>query len=82
MLYVTILCLCRANASSRHTRGADTPAPIDCKLKSWTQWSPCDSCRDNMVKNNYSQVKLNRCAKESLGFVYCNHICVTFGKKN
>ncbi|XP_042573655.1 complement component C8 alpha chain isoform X1 [Cyprinus carpio] len=43
----------RANTSSRHTRGVNSPAPIDCKLKSWTQWSPCDSCRDRTIRFQY-----------------------------
>ncbi|KAI2667175.1 Complement component C8 alpha chain [Labeo rohita] len=43
----------RANASSRHTRGVNTPPPIDCKLKSWTPWSSCDSCRDRTTRFQY-----------------------------
>ncbi|KAK7158475.1 hypothetical protein R3I94_004941 [Phoxinus phoxinus] len=43
----------RANASSRHTRGVDAPSPIDCKLKSWTDWSPCDACSDRAFRFQY-----------------------------
>ncbi|KAI7809993.1 putative complement component C8 alpha chain [Triplophysa rosa] len=30
----------------QHTRSAEKPAPIDCKLKSWSAWSPCSSCTE------------------------------------
>ncbi|XP_077098205.1 complement component C8 alpha chain [Siphateles boraxobius] len=43
----------RANVSSRHTRGVDTPPPIDCKLRSWTDWSPCNTCSDRTFRFQY-----------------------------
>ncbi|XP_051555493.1 complement component C8 alpha chain [Myxocyprinus asiaticus] len=43
----------RSNASSRRTRGVNTPNPIDCKLKSWSQWSPCNSCRERTFRFQY-----------------------------
>ncbi|XP_055059541.2 complement component C8 alpha chain [Misgurnus anguillicaudatus] len=42
----------RAN-SSRHMRSVGRPAPIDCKLKSWSAWSPCNSCTERMFRFQY-----------------------------
>ncbi|XP_062850535.1 complement component C8 alpha chain [Trichomycterus rosablanca] len=43
----------RTRTFSRRTRDTSSPAPIDCKLKSWTSWTPCDSCTDKTVRFQY-----------------------------
>lgn len=43
----------RTKVFSRRTRGADSPIPIDCKLKSWTPWTPCDACTEKTVHFQY-----------------------------
>ncbi|XP_067308373.1 complement component C8 alpha chain [Pseudorasbora parva] len=43
----------RAYPSSRHIRGVNTPPPIDCKLKSWSTWSPCDTCSNRTFRFQY-----------------------------
>ncbi|XP_056597020.1 complement component C8 alpha chain [Triplophysa dalaica] len=40
----------RSNASSRQTRSAEKPAPINCKLKSWSAWSTCSSCTERQTR--------------------------------
>ncbi|XP_060731241.1 complement component C8 alpha chain [Tachysurus vachellii] len=43
----------RTNGFSRRTRDADSPVPIDCKLKSWTPWASCTSCTEETVRFQY-----------------------------
>ncbi|XP_067218936.1 complement component C8 alpha chain isoform X1 [Chanodichthys erythropterus] len=43
----------RANASLRYTRGVNTPPPIDCKLKSWSPWSTCNTCSEKTFRFQY-----------------------------
>ncbi|MCJ8731207.1 hypothetical protein PDJAM_G00196680 [Pangasius djambal] len=43
----------RTKVFSRRTRGAESPIPIGCKLKSWTSWTPCNSCTEKTVRFQY-----------------------------
>ncbi|XP_060782136.1 complement component C8 alpha chain [Neoarius graeffei] len=43
----------RTKVFSRTARDADSLIPIDCKLKSWTPWVPCNSCTDKTVRFQY-----------------------------
>ncbi|TTG32355.1 Complement component C8 alpha chain [Bagarius yarrelli] len=38
---------------ARRVRGAESPAPIDCKLKNWTPWTPCTACTEETVRFQY-----------------------------
>lgn len=33
----------------RRARAVNKPTPIDCRLGSWSSWTPCDSCTDRKV---------------------------------
>ncbi|KAF4088788.1 hypothetical protein AMELA_G00058730 [Ameiurus melas] len=43
----------RTKVFSRRTRGAESPIPIECKLKSWTPWTPCNACTEKSVHFQY-----------------------------
>ncbi|XP_044520150.1 complement component C9 isoform X2 [Gracilinanus agilis] len=38
-------------ASNRLRREIEAPAPIDCRLSSWSQWSSCDPCQKEMYRS-------------------------------
>ncbi|XP_076872927.1 complement component C8 alpha chain [Brachyhypopomus gauderio] len=41
------------NSFYRRTRRADSPDPIDCKLRSWSAWTPCDTCTEKTLRFQY-----------------------------
>ncbi|XP_061108595.1 complement component C8 alpha chain [Conger conger] len=41
------------NSSVRMARGVNTPAPVDCKMKLWSAWTPCSPCKDIMHRFKY-----------------------------
>ncbi|KAI5616222.1 complement component C8 alpha chain isoform X1 [Silurus asotus] len=43
----------RTNVFLRRTRDASSPIPIECKMRSWTSWTPCDSCTERSVRFQY-----------------------------
>ncbi|XP_036452724.1 complement component C8 alpha chain [Colossoma macropomum] len=43
----------RTQSFFRKARQADSPAPIDCKLKSWSSWTPCNSCTEKALRFQY-----------------------------
>ncbi|KAF5893787.1 complement component C8 alpha chain, partial [Clarias magur] len=65
---------------SRRTRSTETPTPIDCKLKSWTPWTRCDSCTDKTKRFQYVE-RLSQ-----FGGIPCVHsqwdvkLCPTMGE--
>ncbi|XP_029309838.1 complement component C8 alpha chain [Cottoperca gobio] len=40
-------------AGTRRARAVNTPIPINCKLGSWSSWTPCNSCTDKMIRFRY-----------------------------
>uniref|UniRef100_A0A674AWD4 Complement C8 alpha chain n=1 Tax=Salmo trutta TaxID=8032 RepID=A0A674AWD4_SALTR len=46
----------RAGQSAvRKVRSVNKPAPINCKMKMWSSWSPCDSCTDKKFRFRYME---------------------------
>ncbi|XP_013995979.2 complement component C8 alpha chain [Salmo salar] len=46
----------RAGQSAiRRVRSVNKPAPINCKMKMWSSWSPCDSCTDKKFRFRYME---------------------------
>ncbi|XP_061787067.1 complement component C8 alpha chain [Nerophis lumbriciformis] len=36
--------------AARRVRAVNGPIPINCKLESWSPWTPCDSCTDQKLR--------------------------------
>ncbi|XP_022522411.2 complement component C8 alpha chain [Astyanax mexicanus] len=43
----------RTHGLLRKSRQAESLTPIDCKLKSWTAWTPCNSCTEKSLRFQY-----------------------------
>ncbi|XP_052332656.1 complement component C8 alpha chain [Oncorhynchus keta] len=39
----------------RRVRSVNKPAPINCKMKMWSSWTPCDSCTDKKFRFRYME---------------------------
>ncbi|KAM3866056.1 complement component C8 alpha chain [Diretmus argenteus] len=39
----------------RRARSVDKPIPINCKMRSWAPWSPCNSCTDKKFRFRYME---------------------------
>ncbi|KAM4557634.1 complement component C8 alpha chain [Fundulus diaphanus] len=37
-------------ANNRRARAATRPTPINCRMGSWSSWTPCDSCTDKTLR--------------------------------
>ncbi|XP_071383489.1 complement component C8 alpha chain-like [Centroberyx affinis] len=44
-----------STAENRRARAVHRPTPINCKLRSWSPWSPCDSCTDKKFSFRYME---------------------------
>ncbi|XP_058503474.1 complement component C8 alpha chain [Solea solea] len=38
---------------TRTTRAVNKPIPVNCKLASWSSWTPCNSCTDTKLRFRY-----------------------------
>lgn len=38
-----------SGAERRRARAVDRPIPVDCKMGSWSSWTPCNACTDKKV---------------------------------
>ncbi|XP_053186333.1 complement component C8 alpha chain [Scomber japonicus] len=43
----------RSGAATRRARAVNKPASINCKLGSWSSWTPCNSCTDKKFRFRY-----------------------------
>ncbi|XP_044224891.1 complement component C8 alpha chain [Thunnus albacares] len=44
-----------SGAATRRARAVNRPSPIDCKLRSWSSWTPCNSCTDKKFRFRYME---------------------------
>ncbi|CAB1326455.1 unnamed protein product [Coregonus sp. 'balchen'] len=42
-------------AETRRVRSVNVPAPINCKMKMWSSWTPCNSCTDKKFRFRYME---------------------------
>ncbi|XP_054483106.1 complement component C8 alpha chain [Anoplopoma fimbria] len=42
-------------AGMRRARAVNRPTPIDCKLGTWSPWTPCNSCTDQKFRFRYME---------------------------
>ncbi|XP_042353018.1 complement component C8 alpha chain [Plectropomus leopardus] len=42
-----------SGAGTRRSRAVNRPIPINCRLGSWSSWTPCNSCTDQKVRFRY-----------------------------
>ncbi|XP_035490487.2 complement component C8 alpha chain isoform X2 [Scophthalmus maximus] len=42
-------------AGARRARAVNRPIPVNCKLASWSSWTPCNSCTDKTFRFRYME---------------------------
>ncbi|KAJ8382150.1 hypothetical protein SKAU_G00029280 [Synaphobranchus kaupii] len=55
------------NSTVRIARGINTPAPVNCKMKSWSAWTSCSPCKDKMYRFKYLEQATQFGGTECLG---------------
>uniref|UniRef100_A0A3B3RAH9 Complement C8 alpha chain n=1 Tax=Paramormyrops kingsleyae TaxID=1676925 RepID=A0A3B3RAH9_9TELE len=63
--------------TSRLTRATDTPAAIDCKIKPWSQWTPCSSCSNITSRFRYLEQASQFQGTKCLGSQWDQRACST-----
>ncbi|KAL4656034.1 complement component C8 alpha chain [Arapaima gigas] len=64
-------------AQVRVSRAADTPAPIDCRMKAWSPWTPCTSCTNVTSRFRYLEQASQFHGSKCLGSQWGQRACVT-----
>ncbi|KAL3988147.1 NAD(P)H dehydrogenase (quinone) [Sarotherodon galilaeus] len=64
-------------AKNRRARAVNKPTPIDCRLGSWSSWTPCDSCTDRKFSFRYLERPSQFGGTECIDILWRREMCPT-----
>ncbi|XP_028833605.1 complement component C8 alpha chain isoform X2 [Denticeps clupeoides] len=65
--------------ATRKVRSPSTPAPVDCRLKAWSSWTPCNSCKNKSFRFRYLDQASQYGGTECLGSQWEEKLCPSAG---
>ncbi|XP_013768571.1 complement component C8 alpha chain [Pundamilia nyererei] len=62
-------------AKNRRARAVNKPTPIDCRVGSWSSWTPCDSCTDRKFSFRYLEKPSQFGGTECIDILWRREMC-------
>uniref|UniRef100_A0AAY5KAT8 MACPF domain-containing protein n=1 Tax=Esox lucius TaxID=8010 RepID=A0AAY5KAT8_ESOLU len=69
------MALKEGQSAMRRVRSVDKPNPINCKMKMWSSWTPCNSCTDKKYRFQYMEKASQFGGTQCLDSQWQQHTC-------